>query len=165
MLLGYHDILSTESIERNYRVGVQAQRWEDRIRGGPPDRRVVVALRSGVLLGAVHSGPTTESSSSAPDLAEVHHVFVRGPERGGVGRAMLDRTRQTFAAAGKRRAVLWVFEANSAARSFYERTGWWFTGLARVDPALVGEGMQVRECLYESDCPGTGPSVPDGRDV
>jgi GNAT superfamily N-acetyltransferase len=62
-------------------------------------------------------------------------LYVRPEAWGsGVAAALHDAALAELAAAGVRRATLWVLEANERARRFYERRGWRPDGSTRVVP-------------------------------
>jgi ribosomal protein S18 acetylase RimI-like enzyme len=52
----------------------------------------------------------------------------------GIGRALLDHVMSELAAAGYKRATLWVFAANERAIRFYRAAGWEPDGTERVEP-------------------------------
>ena len=89
--------------------------------GGEPSW---VAEREGHVLGFVASGPPRDEDVPVP-AAEVYAIYVL-PEmwRGGAGRAMLTTAVDDWRRRGAATMVLWVLEANSAGRAFYEAMGW-----------------------------------------
>jgi GNAT superfamily N-acetyltransferase len=62
----------------------------------------------------------------APDSAADGSVFVAvdGGRVVGLGRSLHDRALAALHAAGFERATLWVLEANTRGRGFYEHVGW-----------------------------------------
>lgn len=53
--------------------------------------------------------------------------------RRGYGTLMMSSVLEAMRAAGYERAVLWVFEANTRARRFYEKCGWALVGASRQE--------------------------------
>jgi len=81
----------------------------------PPTRRVV---------GLVSAGPPRDEDVAAP-AAEVYAVYVHPDEqRHGIGRALLQTAVAHLRQHGATDLVLWVFERNPRARTFYEVMGW-----------------------------------------
>lgn len=66
-----------------------------------------------------------QSGDTAVPSAELHSLYLDPPVIGtGAGRALHDAGVAHLAACGFRRAVLWVYSANTAAQDFYARRGW-----------------------------------------
>lgn len=62
-------------------------------------------------------------------LGWIDHLHVAPEFRGrGVGFALFRHALESLASEGFSEAVLWVYEANVIARSFYDRTGWALDG-------------------------------------
>jgi ribosomal protein S18 acetylase RimI-like enzyme len=94
------------------------------------DAQTLVADRGGVIIGiAVWRAAAVEG-----ELCDLHVV----PEAWGTGvaEALLREASEGLRRAGADDAFLWVGEANSRARRFYEREGWRFDGTAR--PSELG---------------------------
>jgi GNAT superfamily N-acetyltransferase len=89
--------------------------------GGAP---AWVAERDGRVIGFVASGPPRDEDVPLP-AAEVYAIYVM-PEawRGGAGTALLAGSVDHWAVHGATTLVLWVLEANSRGRAFYEARGW-----------------------------------------
>lgn len=64
--------------------------------------------------------------------------------RKGYGSAMMERVLQDIRQAGFRKVMLWVFEKNTAAISFYEAFGFWDTGIRQ-------DAFGAAEAAYEKD--------------
>lgn len=87
-----------------------------------------VAERAGVTIGFVSSGPPRDEDVPLP-AAEVYAIYVLpGEWRGGAGTALLTAATDHWLARGATSLVLWVLEANSGARAFYEAMGWRWDG-------------------------------------
>ncbi len=78
---------------------------------------------------------------------EVMAIYVDPDQWGaGLGWALLAAAEERLAELGHNRALLWVLEANSRARAFYERQGWSRGRPIRLE--TIG-GTQVTEVRYE----------------
>ncbi len=100
--------------------------WERLLRERPADRGALVAEREGRFVGLVEweVGPEDDRA-----VGEVHAIHVLADERGrGVGTLLLLGAVDELRSLGCRRAVLWVLDANSPARRFYEHHGWAWDG-------------------------------------
>jgi GNAT superfamily N-acetyltransferase len=83
-----------------------------------------IAERDGVAIGFVSSGPPRDEDVPLP-AAEVYAIYILpGDWRRGAGAALLSTAVDHWLARGAATLTLWVLEANSAARAFYEATGW-----------------------------------------
>lgn len=68
--------------------------------------------------------PDVSGDTSLPS-AELHSLYLDSPVIGtGAGTALHDAGVAHLAACGLRRAVLWVYTANTRAQAFYARHGW-----------------------------------------
>jgi GNAT superfamily N-acetyltransferase len=80
-----------------------------------------VAEVGGRVVGVVAIGPDADDGS----IGRVWRLDVEPAAQGaGVGAALYEHAVAQLRAAGFGEAVVWVFEANGHARSFYERRGW-----------------------------------------
>ena len=110
----------------------RVEHWERLLRERPTDRGALVAERERRVVGLVEweIGPSGDRS-----IGEVHAIHVAADERGrGVGTVLLVAAVEAMRSLGCRRAVLWVLDANSAARRFYERHGWVWDGTTVARP-------------------------------
>jgi GNAT superfamily N-acetyltransferase len=83
-----------------------------------------IAERDGGAVGFAASGPPRDEDLALPD-AEVYAIYVRPDAwRHGAGRALLRTATDHWLAAGAGSLVLWVLEANTHGRAFYEAMGW-----------------------------------------
>ncbi len=87
------------------------------------------------LVGFAVSGPGRHEGEGA--FGEVYAIYVDpAAQHLGAGRALMDSAIRGLVVRGYGEAVLWVFEANTAARGFYERMGWFADGAAK--PFSIG---------------------------
>ncbi len=101
------------------------ERWREGLSDRHDPRRIWVAEdEAGRVTGFVSVGPSRDEDAR-PGEGELMAIYLVPEEVGtGVGRALLARGEQSLADLGFAAATLWVFEANTRARRFYERNGW-----------------------------------------
>jgi len=127
-----------------------ADAWRHTIEQGPA--RVFVALEGEWLVGFCAAGPAPEDESAGADglpvsdaerVALVSTLLVepRWGRRGHGGR-LLANAGTAMLAAGARRGISWVAEADKASLAFWERAGWVVDGTVRT---LDAAGQPLRE--------------------
>lgn len=121
---------------RGLNVAAREVAWRTRLESDDDDLTPAwVAVRAGRAIGFVASGPPRDDDlqltegpridGSPPPTAEIYAIYVQPVAwRSGAGRAMLSVGVQEWHRRGATRIVLWVLEANSAGRAFYEAMGW-----------------------------------------
>jgi ribosomal protein S18 acetylase RimI-like enzyme len=120
---------SVEDIEQSWREG-----WSR------PGRRTLVAEDNGNVQGWIKFGACRDADSS--DAAEVYGFYLDPCYfRKGIGRRLWCTAIQQIREQGYDRVAVWVLEANTAARIFYEAQN------CRLDPQANG--------IYEA--PGSKP--------
>ena len=92
--------------------------WESRL--ADPTAMALVATSGGRPVGSVLTRANHEFGEG--ELSALH--VLPGEWGRGIGSALHDAALAALAAAGHRRAGLWVIEANERARWMYERRGW-----------------------------------------
>ncbi|MFC8506581.1 GNAT family N-acetyltransferase [Streptomyces sp. NPDC057411] len=104
-------------------VGARAEVWRDRL--AAPDAPSVLVAEEDAVVAFACFRPSPDGERDPAVTAELSALYAVPEVWGrGVGRELLGATVGSMAAAGFREAVLWVFEANSRARAFYEAAGW-----------------------------------------
>ena len=105
-----------------------------------------IAIEDDAALGFVTYGPARDSDLRPPASAgEVYAIYQEEAVAGtGVGRALMAHATKELRSRGYDLAVLWVLEANSRARHFYETGGWACDGGVRVERGPEGERREVR---------------------
>jgi GNAT superfamily N-acetyltransferase len=99
-------------------------------------------------------GPRGTEPPDDGTVGEVYTLYVIAAEWGmGVGSALWATGMAGLRATGLLPAGLWVLEGNTRARGFYERRGWDFTGMTRLDTSF---GDPISEVRYASEAPTTG---------
>ena len=122
----------------------EAATWRERLRDQAVVKVSVADLveppASPRLVGYVSEG--SARGDDVAGLGEIWAIYV-DPEaqRRGVGRVLMDAGLGGLAARGYDEAMLWVFEANAAARAFYERMGWAPDGAAK--PFAIGGAAPI----------------------
>jgi len=112
-------------------VEQRARHWDRVLVEGPPGR-VVVAERSGRVVGFAHVGPAHDTDTGVT-TGQLGTLYLHPDEWGrGVGTRVHDAGLERLAADGFDRAVLWMLSTNARAARFYDRRGWERDGRIRV---------------------------------
>jgi GNAT superfamily N-acetyltransferase len=114
----YAGIVASAKLEA--RAVGREQRWCEILAGGTP---TWVAEDDGRIVGTMSAAPSRDDDAP-PHTGEVWMMYVApGVQGRGIGAALMDEALSQLRALGCTTATLWVFEANAAARGFYERMG------------------------------------------
>jgi GNAT superfamily N-acetyltransferase len=106
-----------------------------------------VAEAGNRTVGFVSSGPPRDEDVQLP-AAEIYALYVEPSGwRRGTGTALLAAAADHLTAGGAKSLVLWVFEANARARSFYAAMGWHPDGARQT---LELGGVAAWEIRYRS---------------
>jgi GNAT superfamily N-acetyltransferase len=90
-------------------------------------------------------------ADAAPAVGQIFAIYLDEDVQGtGVGNGLMVHALQTLAAEGRTRAILWVLETNTLARTFYERGGWRPDGATQDDH--VGS-ISLHEVRYRRPLP------------
>jgi GNAT superfamily N-acetyltransferase len=128
----YGPLLAPDEAER-LTLTERVEHWARLLRERSADRGALVAERENRIVGLIEWEIGPEGNRA---LGEVHAIHVAPEERGrGVGTVLLVAALEAMRSLGVRRAVLWVLDANTTARRFYEGQGWVWDG-ARVERPL-----------------------------
>lgn len=105
--------------------------WDDMLRASRwPKAGALVAEEEAGVTGFAGFGPSRES----PATAELSTLYALPIAWGtGVGRHLMAATASTLQEAGYRSVKLWVLEANTRARRFYDAAGWLPDGTVTLD--------------------------------
>ena len=147
----YRGILPDEFLD-SLRADAREAAWREMLGrdadGGTP---AWVAEGSGRVVGFVSSGPPRDEDVPR-SAAEIYAIYVLPQSwRQGLGRDLLETAVEHWQGNGAQTLVLWVFEANERARSFYEAMGWQPDG-GRQE--LVLGGTAAFEVRYRAGLPG-----------
>ena len=135
----YRGIMSDEAVDAFVHAGDHTTRWNERMEEQPDGRVVWVAEVDGEVVGFAQTGPSRQPDagppSAGPRIAELYCIYLgAGAIGSGIGRRLLGHAVDDLSERGYDCARLWVLEANSRARRFYEAAGWYADGATRVDP-------------------------------
>jgi ribosomal protein S18 acetylase RimI-like enzyme len=120
-----------------------ARRWRDRLRAPPRDELILAGELDGQVAGFCVARPCGEEPDLVGFAGEIQMLYVHpSAQRRRLGRALFERARTELAARQLYWLVVWVVEANHAARAFYGRVGLRPDG-ARRDEVLAGEPVTV----------------------
>jgi GNAT superfamily N-acetyltransferase len=104
-----------------------------------------IAARHGRAIAYLSSGPPRDEDVTPP-AAEVYAIYVLPDAwRSGAGRALMAAALDRWGADPATTMVLWVLEANSPARQFYQAMGWRPDGARQL---IELGGVKVREVRY-----------------
>ena len=118
---------------------IHPSRWEERLTRGVTVQ--VLTVDDEVV------GYCSTALADDPGWGEIVAVYVSpGHQRRGCGSVLLDAGVGALSGAGLSKALLWVFDRNLVARSFYESRGWLLGKPIRLED--IG-GTQVTLVRYE----------------
>jgi ribosomal protein S18 acetylase RimI-like enzyme len=125
------------------------QAWRDRLQSSPTstDWGLVAQGEAGQLLGFAYVMPAHDPVWG--DYVDNLHV-APDSKGGGIGRRLMQGVAQRLQREGSARPLyLWVLDANTAARAFYERLGAEVTDPQLSEP-LAGQQHPVWRCVWRS---------------
>jgi len=125
----------------------RADRWTRIMRDLDPARGgVLVAEGNGGLCGLACFGPTGDEDAESDQVGEVKAIYLAPAVWGqGYGRALMATCLGRLAGAGFSQATLWVLDANTRARRFYDAAGFRTDGAVKIDDRGT---FQLRELRY-----------------
>ncbi len=108
--------------------------------------KVVFVLEEGDRVIGFASTSPSRDDDAGPEVGELGTVYLLPDfwDRGW-GRALLNRAAETMQTAGFSTATLWVLDANSRARRFYEAAGWTPDGATKLEDL---RGFPLQEIRY-----------------
>jgi GNAT superfamily N-acetyltransferase len=154
----YRPIFGADYMTRD-RPDAGVERWERILAGGPPDpdraaRWVLVAVADAEVVAYAGLMPSRDADAQAGEIGEVGAIYVHPTLwRQGIGSFLLRASLERLRDLGFREATLWTLEANSRARSFYEKEGWLADGGRQVNhrPGLSDQvEIRYRKALITS---------------
>jgi ribosomal protein S18 acetylase RimI-like enzyme len=120
--------------------------WTGPVGAPHPRHALLVAERSGRLVGFAAAGPTRDADGDGRTTGELRVVMVAAGDRGaGVGRELLAAGERAMRRCGLRVATLWVVPENVGAARCYERCGWTADGAERLGDF---GGRMIRSVRY-----------------
>lgn len=141
---GYREILPQDFLA-SLSAEARETKWRAQLEPNSP-ACTWMAIEDDVPLGFVTYGPARDPDLSPPTSAgEIYAIYEEEAVAGmGVGRALMAHATKELRSRRYKLAVLWVLEANSRARRFYEIGGWERDGGVKVERAPEGERREVR---------------------
>jgi GNAT superfamily N-acetyltransferase len=122
----YRDILPAEFLDR-LSVAERETQHRDQLTDPTARSGVLVVELSGIL-GFASFAPSRDDDAMA-QTGEVTAIYLHPDVIGtGTGRHLFAETVRALEETGFARATLWVLEANTSARRFYEKAGWAWDG-------------------------------------
>ncbi|GAA4560138.1 GNAT family N-acetyltransferase [Planotetraspora kaengkrachanensis] len=121
--------------------------WERLLRESSlPRSGALVADVDGSVAGFAGFGPGRDDDVDPESVAEITTIYLLPEVWGaGVGGGLMNAALDVLASAGYERAALWVVDANTRARRFYERGGWRPDGAVQRDES---DGFPLTEIRY-----------------
>jgi ribosomal protein S18 acetylase RimI-like enzyme len=140
----YRDVLPPDVVDM-YGQASARDLWRRSLGVRSGEQQVVVAERiDGSIMGVVAMGRDPDH----PALGHVFSLYVRPGAQGlGIGARMMSAAVERFSADALSEANLWVFEANTGGRAFYERLGWLADGTKRVEPEYGEQELRLTRSL------------------
>lgn len=143
--------LVPDAVLDGFDVARRASAWRERLTGDASDptatRWTWVVERAGDVVGFCQAGAARdEGVAPPPGAGEVFAIYLRPEHRGmGLGRALFMAATTHLSATGFDPLLVWVFEANTATRRFYEAAGFVADGAVH---AIDFDGVVVPEIRY-----------------
>jgi GNAT superfamily N-acetyltransferase len=112
------------------------------------DAFTYVAELDGEFVGYCYVAAPTKDPDFGGDVAELAAMYI-DPEhwREGIGHALMDTALARLAELPYAEAILWTFEENHPAISFYERHGWVKDGAERIHVRSGEPAIRMRRKL------------------
>jgi len=133
----YAGILSPEALAYGSPEAM-GEWWAERWRWERETHRLTVAVDGVTLAGFTYLGPSEQDGVAELSAIHADPAYVGT----GVGLLLMRDALPALALIGDR-AVLWVLDANTRARRFYERGGWVADGVTRTE-SIGGEPVLQR---------------------
>jgi ribosomal protein S18 acetylase RimI-like enzyme len=126
------------------------ERWQSILASAPPDDRLWVAERDGVIVG--FCGTRRSGDDDATEgTADVSALYLHPAAAGlGIGRALFAHAVADLRARGFGPLTLWVLGTNIRGRRFYEAAGWRPDGAVKVEER---PGASLDEVRYRAPEP------------
>jgi len=125
-----------DSLEPKHRLPLWEQWW----RG--PGVRLILAVQEGRTIGFLRLCPARDFKSPPDGFAEFTHVYLDPELVGtGAGRRLFEFGLETVRNGDYQGLLLWVLEANTKARRFYEGFGLTADGTRADQPEHLGPGV------------------------
>jgi GNAT superfamily N-acetyltransferase len=142
-LAAYRGIVSDRFLSR-ISTSARERAWRERILGDKT-RVTLVAERDRELVGYCGLSTPARDEDAGFGVAEIAAIYVHPSAwRTGAGHTLMDAALEALREAGWGAVTLWVFEANSGARAFYDRYRFALDGSTQSHPDLGPAAVEVR---------------------
>ncbi len=140
----YRGLLPDSVIDQPTVEGRTAQ-WNRFFAEPPPRSAMFVAEHLGEVVGLAQVGPTRDEDLDSDRIGEVLAIYVT-PDHWdhGHGRDLMARSLAWLRDSGFFAATLWVLDANTRGRAFYEAGGWRLDQATKIDETFGGSFSEVR---------------------
>jgi len=146
----YSGIISDKDLA-NFSVFEREKCWKKRLQGNDPqclDWTTLVYEKERKIIGFATYRPSGDTDKNKDSVVELVAIYLLpGYWEQGLGKRLMDDVLGRAKTQGVSEVSLWVIEANSRARKFYERTGFHTDG-AKKDQVILG--TMVTEVRYVS---------------
>ena len=118
----------------------------------PSSQRTVLVAETAALrvVGVIAVGHDPDD----PSMGHIFSLYVHPGSQGrGIGALLVSEAVERFHTECLLSVTLWVFEANAAARDFYERLGWQPDGATRVEPEYGELELRLQRALADRPTP------------
>ncbi len=136
-----------DALEPEQRLPLWKQWWKG------PGVRLILAVQRGRIVGFLRLCPARDFQNPPDGFAEFTHVYLDPEFIGtGTGGRLFDFGLRAVQGENYRGLLLWVLEANTRARRFYEGFGLAPDGARADQPAHLGPNVfEVRYCVLWDD--------------
>ncbi len=139
----YKDIVPMDFLYKELSVKANCERFLANY--GKPDAQTYVSEHGGIVDGIMKVG-TSRDDDRGENEFELMAIYVDPNFIGkGIGSELIDECEEIARIRGKDEIVIWVFEKNNAARSFYEKHGYAMDGKKKVLEAFSQEEVRYRK--------------------
>ena len=131
--IGYRGLIPDSYLDRPDFEDLEALHLHAALRDITDEVRISVAEVAGQIVGYCAYGACGDASSQ-PSQGGIYDLFVH-PEAWhcGVGRKLVTYATEHFSAQGFAAASLYVYEANTRGRAFYQHAGWEADGQREIE--------------------------------
>lgn len=154
---GYRHVFPTEFLDAPEFASSRLERWRGWTWNEFVDSQLFVVLLRDRVVGFGHVGPERVEpvcDQSGTDInppttlarGEIYGFYLHPDAWGsGAASALIARCHEYLRDEGFAEAVLWVLRDNPRARVFYEKSGWWATGLEMMfEPQNIAPVPEVQ---------------------
>lgn len=108
---------------------LRTAQWLDWLQIDSGKRQILVSVDDPDVVGFAHLGPSGDKDLTPSRVGELYAMYLDPARyRQGFGSELMEATFTHLRESGFEEGSLWVMTDNAAARSFYERHGWYADG-------------------------------------